>query len=296
MYHYHQCAMTSIIRQFQQYLYEVGYGTSTQNMLPALVQEFMKQEAVIDVRYIEQQTVKNFYDYLQTRPLKWRSGALSDRMIHHYVYALKTFFSWLEVTEQLDYNPISGMKFRRPVLYSREPLTTGEINALFKSTVSLKETAVLHLFYSCGLRRSEGERLNIHDLHFKEQLLYVRAGKGAKRRVVPMTIKVVADLEQYYLQERCSSAIKKVKDEAAFMLNRIGHRMSGDSCNHLLKDLVNRSGLNKETTLHHLRHSIATHLLQGGMSMEYVCEFLGHRFLESTQLYAKPLSTQLKLL
>jgi integrase/recombinase XerD len=156
-------------------------------MLPALVHEFIEQQQIKDIYFIEQQKVKSFYEWLQTRPLKKRSGALSDRMIHHYVYALKTFFNWLEVTEQTGYNPISGMKFRRPQPGSREPLTTSEINALFTAAIGLKEKAVLHLFYSCGLRRTEGEVLNIHDLHFKEQLLYVRAGKGAKRRVVPMT-------------------------------------------------------------------------------------------------------------
>jgi integrase/recombinase XerD len=218
-------------------------------------------------------------------------------MISHYVYALKTFFSWLEVTEQIDYNPISGMKFKRPKQNHRQPLSIAEINQLFAAADNLKQTALLHIFYSCGLRRSEGEALNISDVHFKNQLLYVREGKGAKRRVVPVTAQVSKDLEGYYVQERTGYTANKAAGEQAFFLNKIGNRMSGDQLNKLLKKIIINSQLSTiNYSLHHLRHSIATHLLQSGMSMEYVRDFLGHGFLETTQIYAKPKYEQLKLL
>lgn len=288
--------MTSIIQSFKNYLYQVGYSESTQKMLPALVKEFLQHQSITDISYIEQQKVKSFLGFLQTRPLKLRSGALSEMMISHYVYALKTFFSWAEVTEQIDYNPISGMKFKRPKQNIREPLTIEEIGQLFEAAATLKQQTILHIFYSCGLRRSEGEALNINDVHFKNQLLYVREGKGAKRRVIPITERVAKDLEEYYLQERCSTTVKKVNDENAFILNNTGNRMRGVSFIKLLKQITEKAALQKEITLHHLRHSIATHLLQSGMSMEYVRDFLGHSFLETTQIYAKPKAEQLKLL
>jgi integrase/recombinase XerD len=287
--------MQSIIQAFKEYLNHVGYGEGTAKMLPVLVGEFLENQSISDISFIEQHRVKSFLEYLQTRPLQRRSGALSEMMISHYVYALKTFFSWAEVTEQIDYNPISGMKFKRPKQNQREPLSTAEIKQLFAAANSLKQTALLHIFYSCGLRRSEGEALNISDVHFKNQLLYVREGKGAKRRVVPLTEKVSNHLEGYYLQERTSTTAQKVKDIEAFFLNRAGNRMSGDQLNKLLKMIVEKSAIQKEITLHHLRHSIATHLLQSGMSMEYVRDFLGHRFLETTQIYAQPTAEQLKL-
>jgi site-specific recombinase XerD len=81
------------------------------------------------------------------------------------------------------------------------------------------------------------------------------------------------------------------------MLNKRGARMSGDGYNKLLKQLIGKTGLSgADITLHHLRHSIATHLLQGGMPLEYVRDFLGHAVLESTQVYAKPTAEQLKKL
>lgn len=288
--------MTSLVNSFAAWLYQVGYSDSTQNMLPACVREFLEQQQITGIAYIEPQQVKDFYTWLPTRPLKKRSGALSEMMIHHYVYALKTFFTWLEITGQIDYNPISGLVFRRPAQNGREPLSRSEVAHLFEAATHGKERALLHLFYSCGLRRSEGEALSIADVRYKERLLYVRAGKGAKRRVVPMTAAVAKELETYWLQERCGDSAKKVKDEEAFMLNRIGKRMSGAGYNDLFKVLTSRAGLSPDITLHHLRHSIATHLLQSGMSLEYVRDFLGHYFLETTQLYARPSAEQLRLL
>ena len=292
--------MTSITQQFKAFLYQVGYSESTINMLPACVSEFIEHQQITDIAQVEQQKVKQFYEYLQIRPLKKRSGALSEMMISHYVYALKTFFSWLEITEQTDYNPISGMKFKRPKQHVREPLTTDEIKLLFETASTLKQRVLLHIFYSCGLRRSEGEALNIQDIHFKLQLLFVREGKGAKRRVVPVTERVSQELEDYCLNERCASTAKSVKDMEAFILNKRGYRMKGDGYNKMLKELIKKTHnaelINHNCTLHHLRHSIATHLLQSGMSMEYVRDFLGHTFLETTQIYAKPHAEQLKLL
>lgn len=285
------------IRSFGDWLYQLGYSEGTQHLLPALVREFITQQQLTDIRYVEQEQVKAFYAYLQTRPLKKRAGgALSEAMIYHYVYALKTFFSWLEITGQLDYNPVSGLKFKRPTINQRQPLLVADIQELFAACRTQKETAVLHVFYSCGLRRSEGEALNTGDLHYRERLLYVRAGKGAKRRVVPMPVAVSVALERYYLEERCHSIIKRTTEQEAFFLNRIGNRMQGDQLNELLKRLLARTTVSKDTTLHHLRHSIATHLLQGGMGIEWVRDFLGHTWLETTQVYAKPTPEQLQLL
>ena len=292
--------MQIILQTFKAYLYQVGYGASTVNMLPACVAEFLEHQQIKDLGYIEQDTIKQFYGYLQTRPLKRRTGALSEMMISHYVYALKTFFGWLEITEQTGYNPISGIKFKRAKQNVREPLTIEQIKLLFEAATTLKETALLHIFYSCGLRRSEGEALNIQDIHFKGQLLFVREGKGAKRRVVPITERVSKALEDYYLHERCSSTVTSVKDVEAFILNKRGYRMKGAGYNKILKELIEKTHnaelLTHNCTLHHLRHSIATHLLQSGMSMEYVRDFLGHSFLETTQIYAKPTVEQLTLL
>lgn len=288
-----------IIQSFQNYLYQVGYSKGIQKTLPTLIQEFLGQQKIKDVHFIDQQQIKSFYEYLQTRPLQKRSGALCEATISYYVYALQTFFSWLEITRQTHYNPISGIKFKQPQRNSREPLSIEQINHLFEAATTLQQRTILHLFYSCGLRRTEAVLLNIRDIHFRDQLLYVREGKGSKRRVIPMTAKVTTELETYYSSERIYLKAKNIKDEAAFMLNGWGNRMSGKTYNELLKTIIKKSSIAYLSTLislHHLRHSIATHLLQSGMGMEKLSEFLGHCFLDTTLIYAKPKAAQIKLL
>lgn len=288
-----------ILQDFKNYLYQLGYCKPIQKTLPALVKEFLGQQQINNIHCIEQQQIKSFFIYLNERPLKRGSGALSEGMISQYAYALQTFFSWLEITKQINYNPISAIKFKQPKKNSREPLSIEQINCLFEASDTLQYKVVLHLFYSCGLRRTEAQLLNIRDVHFRDQLLYVREGKGNKRRVIPMTAKVITDLENYYSSERTYLKAKNIHDEPAFMLNRFGNRMSGESYGELLKTIIKKSvisHLSPVISLHHLRHSIATHLLQGGMGMEYVRDFLGHRFLDTTLIYAKVNATQIQLL
>jgi integrase/recombinase XerD len=277
---------------FKEYLKNLGYSQSTIHMLPECISDFLGH-AQRAVEEITQREILNFYEWLEIRPHKRKEGGLSEQYINHHVYALKTFFNWLEETNQLQCNPISAMKFRSPESRPREPLNQTEINHLFEAAENLKEKAVLHLFYSIGLRRSEAESLNIKDLHFKSQILYVREGKGAKRRAVPLTEKVTTELKSYYLEARLPVP---AKESEAFILNKTGGRMSGDGYNKALKEIIKRTEISPETSLHHLRHSIATHLLERGLSVEYVRDFLGHSHLESTQIYVKVNQRQLQSL
>ncbi len=273
--------MKELEEQFLHYLHQLGYSKATQNISKSSVKEFVDFAKTIDFQSIQPIDLRNFYAYLQERPLRRRVGILSDSMVKHIMYSLKLFFNWLETTQQITYNPISSLELKKAKVNVRQPLKKEEIKLLFNATENMKETAILHLFYSCGLRRSEAVLLNIQDVHFTTNLLYVREGKGAKRRAIPMTDKVKTDLELYVEKER------KETENQAFVLNRNVQRMSGSSYNKLLKEILERTEINKEISLHHLRHSIATHLLDNGLSFEHVKEFLGHAFLETTQIYAK---------
>jgi integrase/recombinase XerD len=279
------------LEEFRQYLFQIGYSKSSQYQIPYCVQEFLSQTKK-SIQCIEQQDIQNFYIYLQTRPLKHRAGAISERMISHYIYGIKLFFSWLEQTEIITENPMSNLRFKQAKVNPSEPLSPNEITVLFSATETDRERAILHLFYSCGLRRTEAENLNTADIHFAKNIVYVRAGKGAKRRAIPIneTIKLV--LENYYKNERIHS------DEKAFILNQHNTRMKGDQYNNLLKRIIQKTNNppleGREITLHHLRHSIATHLVENGLKIEFIRDFLGHSHLEATQIYAKVYPNQLK--
>jgi len=292
--------MKETIENFRIYLLQLGYSKSTCYMLPECMKGFFEYLSAdkaghntTTIESITQQHIINFVEYLQIRPHKRKEGGLSECYIYHHIYALKLFFSYLEETNQIKYNPISVMKFKRPKYNHREPLTQEEITQLFETAETIKEKVILHLFYSCGLRRSEAENLKIKDVHLKSGMLYVREGKGHKRRAIPITEKVITDFETYYLQERNKNQTT-ARDTEYFILKRFGKRMSGSSYNKIVKEISKKTGLEREISLHYLRHSIATHLLENGLTVEYVRDFLGHSYLEATQIYTKVNKYQLK--
>jgi integrase/recombinase XerD len=277
----------TIVKQFRIHLERLGYSKSSVQMFPSCVKEFLEFTRK-PIEEIEPQNITNYHQHLQERPNKRRPGGLSESYITHHIYALKLFFTWQQEKGSIIENPISSLEFKAPTSKPREILTQEEIKQLFKATKSLKERAVLALFYGCGLRRTEGEKLNLKDIHFRSNILYVREGKGSKRRAVPLSPRVKTELWNYAINERLA-----VENETAFMTNQIHKRTRGSSYNNILKTILDNAGIQKEITLHCLRHSIATHLLESGLSVEYVRDFLGHKHLESTQIYTRVKNKQL---
>ena len=277
-----------IISQFKSHLERLGYSKSSILMLPACVKEFIQVQRISKVELITSADITKHYEYLQTRPNKRRPGGLSESHINHHIYALKLLFKWLEANGKITTNPISGLEFPSPKTKPREILTPKEIKQLYNQCETYKERAILSIYYGCGLRRSEGIKLDVKDIHFRTNLLYVREGKGAKRRVVPMSEQVKSDLQNYVLTER-----KGKLNETAFLVGKMGRRMNPNRVIRILKELLEKAQIEKEITLHGLRHSIATHLLENGLRVENVRDFLGHSFLESTQIYTRISKQQL---
>src|SRR5690606_37270943 len=138
----------------------------------------------------------------------------------------------------------------------REIVSQEEIKALYNQCETYRERAVLSIYYGCGLRRTEGIKLDLKDVHCRTGLLYVREGKGAKRRVVPMSKQVKNDLQTYAYKER-----KAKPNETAFLIGHTGIRINENTASKTLKILLEKAEIKREITLHSLRHSIATHLL-----------------------------------
>lgn len=279
-----------MIKEFGAYLRSMGYGKGSVSGMPRCVALFLDYHQLSDPKAATPAHITGFYEWLHLKPNERRGGGLSESHIHYHLYALRVFFTWLEHTGQVKENPASALSFKKEEKKTRQPLSQTEVKSLFEAARTDRERALLHLLYSCGLRRTEAVMLDEGDLHFKSRMLYVRRGKGSKRRALPLPPKVSDALEAYLLTER--SSLKG----AAFMLNKVGGRMSGNSCNALIKELKQRAGLQTEVTPHYLRHSIATHLLEAGVPIEQVRDFLGHSSLEATQLYAKVCDGRLKKL
>lgn len=289
----------TLLVDFITFLNAAGYSKDTIKALSGCIRSFLafvsfnKNSILITLEGVfTENEITLFYRDCKERRNKRKNGILSASYVYHHVYALKVFFSWLQQTTQISVNPMSGLHFAASVHNQRSPLSQKQIALLFENAENSKETALLHLFYSCGLRRSEGEKLNKNDIHFSKNLLYVRCGKGAKRRVIPLTDKVKIALEASL---EMNNNIDNHTDNEAFMCNKRGTRMNGEQYNKLFKKMLKRleDPLLLEVSLHHLRHSIATHLLENGLSVLFVRDFLGHKHLEATQIYAKVSNEQL---
>ena len=271
--------MKNIEKSFAQYLRTIGYSRNSQNMILHSLKEFTSQNPN-EITQITKDQIRTYHNYLSTRPNLKRPGGLSSSMLRQYLYGLKVFFGWLEQTEKIQNSPMSGYKLPEVEHQQRTILMQKEIKELYEVCSTYKDRSILGLFYGCGLRRSEGEKLNAKDIHFRESLLYVRKGKGGKRRVIPISKEIRTDFIKYHKTER-----GYYPEQAAFIINESGTRMKGSSYNTRLKQLLEKTGIKKQITLHNLRHSIATHLLIKGLSLEQVRDFLGHAHLETTQIY-----------
>jgi site-specific recombinase XerD len=175
------------------------------------------------------------------------------------------------------------------VQVQRTILSQLEIKQLYEQTedspMELRDRAVLGIYYGCGLRSTEGIRVELKHIQYEKNSLYVLPGKNGKSRQVPISEKVKRDLKDYEVYGRKHL----IKEESNHLLiSYFGGKIKrGCSFNPRLKQLTKKAGIQKEISLHSLRHSIATHLLQQGMPLEQISRFLGHTSLDSTQIYTR---------
>ena len=277
------------IDHFVQYLQIKGYSKAGQYSYGVIEFIHRLEQENWSLQEVTSEIILVHYEYLLKRPNHRTAGALSQSTIQGYLFSIKLFFAYLHQIHYLSEDPMSVLSFSPGKSSERIILSRIEIKLLYEVCANHQERALLSLFYGCGLRRAEAEKLNIRDVDFKGLWLYVRSGKGRKRRVIPMTKSIKQDLVNYYHQQRPRMLGKQTTDpdRSSFMLNKRGGRMRGNTYWKLFKMILIRSGITKNVSLHHLRHSVATHLLAGGMSIEEVRDFLGHDFIETTQIYTR---------
>ena len=286
---YKEKSQTATLEAFARYLSHLGYQQTTAQGICRAAKAFNSWK---EEKQLTPALIQRYYDYLCIRPKMIGTGGLSSHGIRGHLYGLRIYFGYLTEMGLIEEHPMSGLLFPRPESRPREVLTKEEVSRLYESTQRLKRPenftalGMLASAYGCGLRRKELERLNVADVNFGSSLLYIREGKGAKRRTVPMSAKVKQELRSW-LEEGRPRRFKRSGDVEAFFLGRYGSRMRGESFNRILKQMLEEAGIRKRITLHCLRHSIATHLLQSGIPLEAVRDFLGHAYLESTQIYTR---------
>lgn len=290
-----------LARAYRQYLETLGYRKETvvvkhQQLVRFL--SWLEQEQINSVNQVTAHLLESYQNYLQREKNQNTGGKLSAKTVYAKLRATELFFMMLQNQQIITINPFGTFKNTyQEKATERIILTQSEIQQLYETTINDQERAILSLAYGCGLRAAELEAVNIQDIKLRDGILIVPKGKGNKRRTIPLSPGVKEDLKNYFYGHRPTL---QSEDEMSFMLNRNGQRMRTYTWNKYLKRIIERTeGItiqSKQISLHSLRHSIATHLLENGIAVEQVRLFLGHSMLETTEQYTRINREQLKQL
>jgi integrase/recombinase XerD len=198
---------------------------------------------------------------------------LSASYQNQIVNAIKLFFKTIE-RSKIDISLVHRPKREKtlPNVLSKE-----EVKKILEAPQNIKHRMMLSLIYSCGLRRSELLHLKPADIDSKRNLIVIRAAKGKKDRIVPLSDKILVMLRDYY---------KTYQPKTWLFEGQFGNeKYSEKSLQSVLKQALDKTGIKKPVTLHWLRHSYATHLLEAGTDLRYIQEILGHKSSKTTEIY-----------
>lgn len=201
---------------------------------------------------------------------------------------IKTFYKYLVLEQVIDVDPTVLLQAPKKSKTLPEVLSVEEVSALIDAVdLSTPEghrnKAIVDTLYSCGLRVSELVELRITRLHLDIGFISV-IGKGNKERLVPIGDLAAKHIQIYLDNHRKFTNIQKGEEDIVF-LNKRGKRLSRVMIFYIIKDLAARAGITKNISPHTLRHSFATHLIEGGANLRAVQEMLGHENITTTELY-----------
>jgi len=216
-------------------------------------------------------STQKFKDYLHNRIT---TEEISVSMINQYISAFKI----LQVDVlKLDWQQI---KIKRPRRVKRLPvvLSLNEIEKLIAVTLNIKHKTILMLAYSSGLRRQEVQQIKPSAIDSARMQVHVVQGKGKKDRYTILSLKALELLRIYYKQERPSCFLFEPQ-------GRKGIQLSASTLNNIVKKNAKKAGIKKNVSFHTLRHCFATHLLEKGVNLRLIQQYMGHSSLKTTAGY-----------
>ena len=255
------------LHKFQKWLFSKRYSPSTIKTYLNAIQIFLSVHAA---KLPEEITSDDFVRFNTDYILK---KGLSASYQNQVVNAIKLFYRVVE-------NRMIRMEdIHRPRREHRLPnvLSKDEVKSILEAHGNIKHKTMLSLIYSCGLRRSELIGLKPEDIDSKRMLVLIRQGKGKKDRVVPLSPRILELLRNYYKAYRPKYWL--------FEGEKPGSSYDERSLSQVLKSAVRKAGIRKSVSLHWLRHSYATHLLESGTDLRYIQELLGHKSSRTTEIY-----------
>jgi integrase/recombinase XerD len=225
--------------------------------------------------------LRKFIFYLQDFHLE---ASTQSRIIS----GIRSFYKFLFLENYITDDPSQGLDLPKSSRKLPDVLNIKEIELLFSSvdrstSEGERNLAIFEMMYACGLRVSEAVNIKISNLHFDESYIMVE-GKGNKQRLVPIGQKAIKQTEIYLKEVRPHYPVKKDFIDHLF-LNRRGGALSRVMVFIALKNLCTVAGIRKKISPHSLRHSFATHLVEGGADLRAVQEMLGHESITTTEIY-----------
>ena len=205
---------------------------------------------------------------------------------------MKTFFSWFCRQHIIEANPASDIELpRAEKRLPGEALSVEQMEAVLSmpditDPLGIRERAILELFYSTGIRRTEMARLSLIDLNREKRILWVRLGKGRKDRVVPVGSRALQWVEKYIEDVRPLLAVDP--DEAGLFLTGYGRPFNEEVLGRNVRNTILKADIGRtKGGPHLLRHTCATHMLEGGADIRFIQQLLGHEKLETTAIYTR---------
>jgi len=213
--------------------------------------------------------------------------------------AIKSFFGFLEYENHILYDPTTKIELPR----RRDALPTGiftedEINRMIgyvniDKKLGLRDRAILEVLYSSGIRSRELASLDLYDLNREAQTLFIRRGKGGYSRTVPLGEIAMTYLAEYIRNERHRLESNK-SNKKIFLSQKDGVPITPEWIPKIVKKYAKQIGITRYVCAHMIRSSAATHMLSRGAQSRYIQEYLGHRKLDTTQVYLKVNITDVK--
>jgi len=270
----------TLINHFVEYLlidkkYSENTIKSYQNDLKKY-QNFFKNK---NIEMINEENIKEYLKYLKTENNEAKT-------ISHNISTLRSFYKFLLIEKKINKNPMEWIEIPKIKKSLPKTLSFEEINKLLdiklNDKYSYRNKAMLELMYSSGLRVSELVNVKIHDIDSESCIIRVM-GKGSKERIVPLGDYAIKYID-IYLKEYRNKLIKKEYNDYLF-LNNHGKKMTRQGFFKIIKNLAKQQKIKVEFSPHTLRHSFATHLLDGGADLRSIQEMLGHSDISTTQIY-----------
>ncbi len=274
----------SVLKHYQAYiLLERGLSDNTREAYRSDIERFASWlNPEVTPADVSREHLENFIYLLHETGIAPRSQA-------RIISGLKSFFQYLTLDNLRTDNPMALIEPPAIGRHLPEVLTIDEIEAMI-SAIDLDEPqgirnrAIIETLYGSGLRVSELCTLERRRVFLDEGFLTV-TGKGSKERMVPMSETAIEQIALYLKQQDSTGAHIKPGEEDYLFLNRRGAHLTRVMIFYIVRDLAEKAGIRKTISPHTLRHSFATHLLEGGANLRAIQQMLGHESIATTEIY-----------